>query len=136
MTEPYRILVVDDQSMSRKLLTDLLTANDYVVTEASGGREALQKIHDEPPDLVLLDVLMPDMNGYEVCTAIREQPAGEALPIVMVTALDQTAERVRGLEAGADDFLSKPINRPELIARVKSLLRIKSLYDVVQSQVD
>jgi adenylate cyclase len=136
MAEPYRILVVDDQSMSRKLLTDLLTANDYVVTEASGGREALQKIHDEPPDLVLLDVLMPDLNGYEVCTAIREQPAGEVLPIVMVTALDQTKERVRGLEAGADDFLSKPINRPELIARVKSLLRIKSLYDVVQSQAD
>lgn len=136
MTRPYRILVVDDQSMSRKLLTDLLTANDYVVTEAAGGREALQKIHDEPPDLVLLDVLMPDLNGYEVCTAIRDDASGKALPIVMVTALDATEERVKGLEAGADDFLSKPINRPELLARVKSLLRIKSLHDVVQAQAD
>lgn len=136
MTEPYRILVVDDQSMSRKLLTDLLTANDYVVTEASGGREALAIIRDDPPDLVLLDVLMPDLDGYEVCAAIRDEPAGKVLPIVMVTALDETKERIRGLEAGADDFLSKPINRPELIARVKSLLRIKSLYDLVQSQAD
>jgi adenylate cyclase len=136
MKEPYRILVVDDQSMSRKLLTDLLSAHDYVVTEASGGREALAKIREEPPDLVLLDVLMPDMDGYEVCGAIRDQPAGKVLPIVMVTALDASEERIRGLEAGADDFLSKPINRPELIARVKSLLRIKSLYDLVQSQAD
>jgi adenylate cyclase len=136
MKEPDRILVVDDQSMSRKLLTDLLTAHNYVVKEASGGREALAIIHDDPPDLVLLDVLMPDLNGYEVCSAIRDEPTGKLLPIVMVTALDQTEERVRGLEAGADDFLSKPINRPELIARVKSLLRIKSLYDVVQSQAD
>jgi adenylate cyclase len=136
MKEPFRILVVDDQPMSRKLLTDLLTAHDYAVTEASGGREALAQIRDKPPDLVLLDVLMPDMDGYEVCNAIRDDPTGRVLPVVMVTALDAMEERVRGLEAGADDFLSKPINRPELIARVKSLLRIKSLHDVVQSQAD
>ena len=122
--------------MSRKLLNDLLSAHDYVVTEAPGGREALALIRNEPPDLVLLDVLMPDMDGYEVCTAIRDDASGKALPIVMVTALDATEERVKGLEAGADDFLSKPINRPELLARVKSLLRIKSLHDVVQSQAD
>jgi len=86
------------------------------------------------PDLVLLDVVMPEMSGYEVCLKIRQEAVTAMLPVVMVTALDPAVERVKGIEAGADDFLTKPINQPELLARVRSLLRIKELYDRVQAQ--
>jgi adenylate cyclase len=106
----------------------------YEVVTASSGLEALQGVRDEKPDLVLLDVMMPGMTGYEVCQALRANPHTAALPVVMVTALDAVGDRVRGLEAGADDFLTKPVNQPELFARVRSLLRIKTLYDEVQAQ--
>jgi class 3 adenylate cyclase len=86
------------------------------------------------PDLVLLDVVMPQMSGYEVCREIRADPATSMLPVIMVTALDPAEERVKGIEAGADDFLTKPINQPELLARVRSLLRIKDLHDRVEAQ--
>ena len=134
MTEPATILIVDDQPSNRKLLADLIEASGYSAQTASGGNEALAIIRKHKPDMVLLDVLMPDMTGYEVCRAIRTDLETGLLPVVLVTSLDATEERVRGLESGADDFLSKPINKPELLARVKSLLRIKSLYDVVQTQ--
>ncbi len=97
-------------------------------------REALQQVAAENPDLVLLDVVMPDMSGYEVCRKIRANAGTAILPVVMVTALDPTEERIKGLDAGADDFLTKPINQAELLARVRSLLRIKELYDTVQEQ--
>jgi len=125
---------VDDTPKNVKLLADLLSVKGYAVATASSGAEALAKVEAEKPDLVLLDVVMPEMSGYEVCRKIRENPATAVLPIVMVTALDPSEERVKGLEAGADDFLTKPINQPELLARVKSLLRIKELYDTVQAQ--
>jgi adenylate cyclase len=128
-----RILVVDDVPVNVKLLADILTNSGYTVSTAASGKEALDSIKDERPDLVLLDVMMPGMSGYEVCQAIRADPGIGFLPVVMVTALD-ASERVTGLEAGADDFLTKPIDRPELLARVKSLLRIKSLYGEVQAQ--
>jgi adenylate cyclase len=129
MMAPAKILVVDDTEKNVKLLADLLTFKGYAVVTASGGREALEKVESERPDLVLLDVMMPDLNGYDVCRRIRQNPALGLLPVVMVTALDPTQERVKGLEAGADDFLTKPINQAELIARVRSLVRIKELYD-------
>jgi adenylate cyclase len=134
MKEQPTILVVDDQAANRKLLADLLQAKGYAAVTASGGKEALAKVASVWPDLVLLDVMMPDLSGYEVCKRIRAQPGTGILPVVMVTALDPAQERIKGIEAGADDFLTKPINQPELLARVKSLLRIKSLYDTVQDQ--
>jgi class 3 adenylate cyclase/CheY-like chemotaxis protein len=134
VTTPAKILVVDDTPKNVKLLADLLTVKGYAVVTASSGREALARVEAEQPDLVLLDVVMPEMSGYEVCRKIRENPATEILPVVMVTALDPSEERVKGLEAGADDFLTKPINQAELLVRVRSLLRIKELYDTVQTQ--
>ena len=128
-----KILVVDDVERNVKLLADILRVKGYDVVTADSGVQALERVENERPDLVLLDVMMPGMSGYEVCQAIRANPAFGILPVVMVTALD-SSERIAGLQAGADDFLTKPINQPELLARVKSLLRIKSLYDEVQRQ--
>jgi len=124
-----RILVVDDTPANVKLLADLLTVKGFDVITAGGGKDGLARVAQDKPDLVLLDVMMPDVNGYDVCRAIRAEPATAALPVVLVTALDATQERIKGLEAGADDFLSKPVNQVELLARVKSLLRVKSLHD-------
>ena len=124
-----KILVVDDTPVNVKLLADLLTVKGYAVVTAASGAEALAAVEKDQPDLVLLDVMMPGMSGYDVCRKIRANVATAMLPVVMVTALDPVQERVKGIDAGADDFLSKPINQPELLARVKSLLRIKLLHD-------
>jgi adenylate cyclase len=134
VNNPAKILVVDDTVRNVKLLADLLAVKGYAVATAASGREALDKLQADSPDLVLLDVVMPEMSGYEVCCAIRADPATRMLPVIMVTALDPGEERVKGIDAGADDFLAKPIHQAELLARVKSLLRIKELHDTVQTQ--
>ncbi|MBI2153788.1 MAG: response regulator [Candidatus Rokubacteria bacterium] len=134
MSAPAKILVVDDTPQNVKLLADLLTVKGFAVVTAASGPEALEKVEKEQPDLVLLDVMMPGMSGYEVCRKIRENRATAILPVVMATSLDPAQERVKGIEAGADDFLTKPINQPELLARVRSLLRIKEMYDTIQAQ--
>jgi len=130
----WKVLIVDDTPLNVKILADVLEFKGYEVVTAGGGKEGLTKVDSEKPDIVLLDVMMPDLDGYSVCRAIRANPATAMLPIVMVTALDPGQERVKGLEAGADDFLSKPINQPELFARVQSLLRIKEFHDQVVAQ--
>lgn len=128
------ILVVDDVPKNVRLLADVLGAHGFRTSTAASGEEALALIAREKPDLVLLDVMMPGMDGYQVCRTIRADPGCAVLPVVLVTALDPEQERIKGLEAGADDFLGKPIHQAELMARVRSLLRVKSLYDEVQRQ--
>ena len=128
------ILVVDDSEANRRLLVDLLTVHGYAVRSAHDGASCLLSVAEAPPDLILLDVIMPGMDGFAVCRALREDARYRMLPIVMVTSLDPYQERVKGLDAGADDFLSKPIHAPELLARVRSLLRVKHLYDQVEAQ--
>ena len=119
------ILVVDDQAPNRRLLQDLLSVKGYSVSAVESGDAALAAIEVGSVDLVLLDVMMPGMDGFAVLAAIRADARHAHLPVVLCTSLDPDRERVRGLEAGADDFLQKPINHAELLARVRSLLRVK-----------
>jgi DNA-binding response OmpR family regulator len=134
VSEQARILVVDDIPQNVKLLADLLGVKGYAVTTASNGEEALAKVATDKPDLVLLDVMMPGMSGYDVCRKLRADPATALLPIVLCTSLDPQQERINGIAAGADDFLGKPINQPEMFARVQSLLRIRRLHEQTQRQ--
>lgn len=124
-----RVLVVDDILPNVKLLEAKLSREYYHVVTATSGEEALQKIEKESPDIVLLDVMMPGMDGFEVCRRIKENPRTAHIPVVMVTALTDSTDRVRGLQAGADDFLSKPVNDTALMARVRSLVRLKMTVD-------
>src|ERR1700756_3011335 len=124
-----RILVVDDVPANVKLLEARLSAEYFDVLNASNGTEALQICARAECDIILLDVMMPDMDGFEVCRALKANPATHFIPVVMVTALDSPADRVRGLEAGADDFLTKPVSDLVLIARVRSLTRLKMMTD-------
>ncbi len=128
-----RILVVDDVPQNVRLLEAVLTSHGYSVTSASSGPEALEKVTAEQPDLVLLDIQMPGMNGYEVCRRLRADPATQFLPVVMITSSD-TEVRVNALEADADDFITKPFDQQELLARVRSLVRIKQYHDTIESQ--
>lgn len=131
---PARILVVDDQRANAEIAAELLRVRGYEVDIAPSGEAALERIRSAPPDLLIMDIIMPGLDGYEVCRALRADTSTALLPIVLVTSLDPQAERVRGIEAGADDFLSKPVNWPELFARVRALLRVKSLQDEVRRQ--
>ena len=129
-----RILVVDDIPANVKLLEARLTAEYFEVRTAMNGRDALAVCAEDAIDLVLLDVMMPGMDGFEVCERLKADPKTTHIPVVMVTALDQTADRVRGLKAGADDFLTKPVNDSQLMARVKSLVRLKALTDELRNR--
>lgn len=124
-----RVLVVDDILPNVKLLEAKLSCEYYDVLTATGGQEALEKVRTDNPDIVLLDVMMPGMDGFEVCSRIKADPDTAHIPVVMVTALTDTEDKVRGLRAGADDFLSKPINDTALMARVRSLVRLKMALD-------
>ncbi|RVU38371.1 PleD family two-component system response regulator [Hwanghaeella grinnelliae] len=124
-----RVLVVDDLLPNVKLLEAKLTSEYFDVVTAGDGPSALASIAENAPDIVLLDVMMPGMDGFEVCRRIKDDPKTTHIPVVMVTALSDNADRVRGLEAGADDFLTKPLNDTALFARVRSLVRLKMLTD-------
>jgi putative two-component system response regulator len=123
------VLVVDDAAANRELLRACLGDIECEVRTAEDGAAAMEAIKDSPPDVVLLDVQMPGMDGYEVCERIRKLDKGRLIPVVMITALDHTSDRVRALASGADDFLSKPVDRIELVARVRSALQLKSIHD-------
>lgn len=129
-----RILVVDDEPTNIRLLGELLTAEGYAVSVARDGQEALTRIEQMRPNLVLLDVVMPGLTGYEVCQRLREMPKTRLLPVILVTGMRPEEERVKGLDAGADEFVTKPINREELLARVRSLLRVEALHRQVETQ--
>lgn len=124
-----RVLVVDDIMPNVKLLEAKLTSEYYDVITASSGQQALDRVVQDSPDIVLLDVMMPGMDGFEVCKRLKSNPETAHIPVVMVTALTDSADKVRGLEAGADDFLSKPVNDVALMARVRSLVRLKMTVD-------
>src|SRR5262245_17605926 len=124
-----RVLVVDDLPANVKLMEARLSAEYFDVISALSGQDALAICERGECDIVLLDVMMPDMDGFEVCRRLKANPATHHLPIIMVTALDQAADRVKGLQAGADDFLTKPVSDIALIGRVRSLVRLKMMTD-------
>jgi len=129
-SQEAKILVVDDVPQNVRLLELNLKAEGYQVVAAYSGQEALEKVRTEDPDLVLLDIMMPVMDGYEVCRRLRKNKRTRALPIVMITAYQRgVKKKIEALDAGADDFITKPFDRYEVLARVRSLLRVKRLYD-------
>lgn len=127
--------MVDDVAVNVQLLTTYLSSVGYNVIAARDGQEALEKIPACSPDLILLDVMMPKFNGFEVCERIKNDEATRIIPVIMVTALNEIEDKIRATEAGADDFVSKPFNKLELLTRVKSLLRIKELHDELNAKV-
>ena len=123
------ILIVDDEPFNVDYLQQLLSDLGFRTREAFGGKEALDSVGDDAPDLILLDVMMPDIDGITVCRMLKGDPATRLIPIVIMTALDGTEDRIRGIEAGADDFLTKPVDDRELLARINAALRTKQVVD-------
>jgi class 3 adenylate cyclase len=134
MHDPPRILVVDDNETNRDILVTRLEANGYATLQAGDGEEALIAAAQHHPDLILLDVMMPNLDGLETCRRLKAEPAQQFIPVILVTAKAATQDVVAGLDAGADEYLTKPIDQAALVARVRSALRIKSLHDQVQAQ--
>lgn len=134
MAAPSIVLIVDDNPMGRETLEDLLYGQGYTLAFAADGPEALQQAAALKPDVILLDVMMPGMDGFEVCRHLRADPHLAEVPVVMVTALDDSESRLRGLDAGADDFISKPFKRAELRARIKTITRLNRYRSLLEER--
>jgi class 3 adenylate cyclase len=130
------ILVVDDDWMNREVIEAYLLTRHYRVTTTHNGQNALRLAEEDPPDLLMLDILLPDITGYEVCARFKENPKTRFVPVVIVTALESDEDRLRAIEAGADDFVTKPFNSLLMLTRVKSLLRLKELSDELQERTE
>ncbi|HWR21148.1 MAG TPA: response regulator, partial [Verrucomicrobiae bacterium] len=131
-SRPARLLLVDDNAQNIELLTVLMEAEGHEVISAADGLEALAHVAATPPDLILLDIMMPKLDGYAVCRRLKEETSTRLVPVVLLTALGEEAARIRGIEAGADDFITKPFSRTELKARIRSLLRLKTFTDELE----
>jgi adenylate cyclase len=136
MHSPPRILIVDDNETNRDILVTRLSTHGYELTQAADGEEALAAAKEQLPDLILLDIMMPKLDGVEVCRRLKGDPNMPFMPIILVTAKADSKDVVTGLEAGADEYLTKPIDQLALVARVKSVLRLKELHDKVRAQAD
>ncbi len=136
ISEPSHILIVDDDRNSRETLADLMSVDGYHIEQASSGIDALEQLESAQPDVILLDVMMPQLDGFETCRRIKQNEAWRHIPIILVTALDDRDSIITGLDAGADEFLTKPMNGPVLRARVRSMLRIKRQYDELEAAVE
>lgn len=134
MNHPPRILVVDDNEINRDIMATRLGAHGYATLQAADGEEALAAVGQQAPDLIILDVMMPKLDGLEVCRRLKGSTISEFVPVILVTAKADTDDVVAGLDAGADEYLTKPIDQAALMARVRSALRIKSLHDQVRAQ--
>ena len=132
MQTPASILIVDDDMQNRRLLEVLLGPEGYVTRTAGGGKQALASITEDPPDLILLDYLMPGIDGLRVARTVKSDMATRNIPIIMLTALDHSEARLAALDAGVEEFLTKPVDRAELWLRVRNLLRLKELSDLVE----
>ena len=122
-----RVLIADDNEQNRELLDAYLADEDYQILVAHDGAETLQVVRDQQPDLILLDIMMPRMSGYEVCEQLKADPEFSGIPVLMVTALNEMGDIEKAVDAGCDDFLTKPVNQLELRTRVRSLLRVRHL---------
>jgi putative two-component system response regulator len=131
-----KILIVDDNATNVELLCAHLKPYNYTLQLAYDGDEALKKIEQDPPDLVLLDLMMPRVSGYEVCQSIKKNKKTQLIPVIVITALKEVGDKIKAIEMGADDFLMKPFNKVELITRIKSLLKLKTLYDDIEMSED
>ena len=127
------ILIVDDQPQNIELLEAYLDPQDYEIVTAANGEEALGKLSGNQIDLILLDIIMPGMDGFEVTRRVRQDNTHRLLPIILITVLRETKDRVKGIEAGCDDFISRPIDKTELLARVRSLLKVKAYNDLLSN---
>ncbi len=134
MNSPARILIVDDNDSNRDILATRLETHGYETLQAADGEEALLLVRQALPDVILLDVMMPKLDGFEVCRRLKSDPALPFIPVILVTAKAETKDVVAGLDAGADEYLTKPIDQAALAARVRSMLRVKALHDEVQAQ--
>lgn len=130
------VLVVDDDERNIRLILLMLSKDDYHILSATGGAEAIEMVAENEPDIILLDIMMPGIDGFEVCKRLKADNQNKHIPVIMVTALQDREHKMRAMEAGADDFISKPIDQTELLIRVKSLLRLKRYHDQLKTSFD